>query len=90
MRTGPASSPTPPWIIFGTALVYFALGSVLTAHFMQLKAAWADNHHVFRLRVHQAVPGRMPVLRNPKEMDATNFVNNILQPKLVYFVRRIQ
>jgi hypothetical protein len=57
---------------------------------MQLKAAWADSHHVFQLRVHQAVPRRMPVLRNPKEMDATNFVNNILQPKLVYFVRRIQ
>jgi hypothetical protein len=63
MTTDHVSSlaPTPRWIVFGTALVYFALGSVLTAHFMHLKEAWADSHPVFQLKIHQAVPGERPV-----------------------------
>jgi hypothetical protein len=62
MRTPHESSLTPRWIVFGTALVYFALGSLLTAHFMRLKDTWADSHRVFQLKIHHASPGRMPVL----------------------------
>ena len=62
MRTSHESSLTPRWIVFGTALVYFALGSVLTAHFMHLKETWTDSRHVFRLKIRNAVPGKMPVL----------------------------
>jgi hypothetical protein len=61
MRIDNESSLTPRWIVFGTALVYFALGSVLTAHFMHLKETWTDSHHVFRLKIHHAAPGKMPV-----------------------------
>jgi hypothetical protein len=62
MRTDHESFLTPRWIVFGTALVYFALGSVLTAQFMHLKETWADNHRVFQLKIHHAVPRKMPVL----------------------------
>ena len=62
MRTSHESSLTPRWIVFGTALVYFALGSVSTAHFMHLKEAWADSHRVFQLKIHHAVPAKMPLL----------------------------
>jgi hypothetical protein len=56
-------SPLPPrWIVFGTALVYFALGSLLTVHFMQLKEAWADRHRVLQLEIYHAVPGKVPAL----------------------------
>jgi hypothetical protein len=62
MKTDHESSLTPRWIVFGTALVYFALGSVLTAHFIHLKQTWADSHRVFQLKIHYAAPGKMPVL----------------------------
>jgi hypothetical protein len=62
MRIDHESSLTPRWIVFGTALVYFALGSVLTAHFMHLKEVWADSHRVFQLEIHHAVPGKVPAL----------------------------
>jgi hypothetical protein len=62
MRTDHESSLTPRWIVFGTALVYFALGSVLTAQFMHMKEAWSGSHHVFQLKIHHTLPGKMPVL----------------------------
>src|ERR1700730_13269184 len=62
MRMDHASSVTPRWIVFGTAVVYFALGSLMTAHFMHLKEVGADSHRVFQLKIHHAVPGKMPVL----------------------------
>ncbi len=62
MRMDHESSVTPRWIVFGTAVVYFALGSLMTAHFMQLKEVWADSHRVLQLKIHHAVPGKMPVL----------------------------
>ena len=62
MRMDHESSLTPRWIVFGTAVVYFALGSVLTAHFMHLKQAWADKHHVFQLEIYHAMPGKAPAL----------------------------
>src|SRR5580700_8911942 len=63
MRIDHESSLTPRWIVFGTALVYFALGSLLTAHFMHLKEEWADSHRVFQLEIHHAVPGKVPALQ---------------------------
>ena len=62
MRMDHESSLTPRWIVFGTALVYFSLGSVLTAHFMHLKEVWADRHPAFQLGIHHAVPGKAPAL----------------------------
>jgi hypothetical protein len=62
MRINHESSSTPRWIVFGTAVVYFALGSVFTAQFMHLKEAWADSHRIFQLKIHHVVPGKMPVL----------------------------
>ncbi len=62
MRMDHESSLTPRWIVFGTAVVYFALGSLLTAHFMQLKEAWADSHRVFQLEIYHPVPGKVPAL----------------------------
>jgi hypothetical protein len=62
MRMDHESPLTPRWIVLGTAVVYFALGSLMTAHFMQLKEVWADSHRVFQWKIHHAVPGKMPVL----------------------------
>lgn len=62
MRMNHESSLTPRWIVFGTALVYFALGSVLTAQFIHLKEVWADSHRVFQLEIYHAVPGKVPAL----------------------------
>lgn len=78
MRMNPESSLPSRWIVFGTALVYFALGSVLTAHFMHLKEAWADSHRVFQLEIHRAVPGEVPALvdrlRNASRLKARHAV----------------
>jgi hypothetical protein len=63
MRINDQSSLTPRWIVFGTALVYFALGSLLTADFMHLKEGWAQSHRVFRLEIHQAAPGKVSSLK---------------------------
>jgi hypothetical protein len=62
MRMDHASSLTPRWIVFGTAVVYFALGSLMTAHFMHLKEVWADSHRVFQLEMYHAVPGKVPAV----------------------------
>jgi hypothetical protein len=62
MRIDHESSLTPRWIVFGTAVVYFALGSLLTAHFMHLKEAWGDSHRAFQLEINHAVPGKVPAL----------------------------
>jgi len=62
MRMDHESSLTSRWIVFGTAVVYFALGSLLTAHFMQLKEAWAGGHRVFQLEIYHPLPGKVPAL----------------------------
>jgi hypothetical protein len=59
MRTNQESSPLSRWIVFGTALVYFALGSLSTAHFMHLKEAWSDSHRVLHLEIHHGMPARV-------------------------------
>jgi predicted membrane-bound mannosyltransferase len=62
MRMDHESPLTSRWIVFGTAVVYFALGSLLTAHFMQLKEAWSDSHHVLQLEIYHPVPGKAQAL----------------------------
>jgi hypothetical protein len=62
MRIDQESSLTPRWIVFGTAVVYFALGSLLTAQFIHLKEAWTDNHRAFQMEIHHGAPGKMPAL----------------------------
>jgi hypothetical protein len=62
MRMDHESSVTPRWIVFGTAVVYFTLGSLLTAHFMHLKEAWADSHRAFRVEIQHRVPGKVPAM----------------------------
>jgi hypothetical protein len=62
MRIDHESSLIPRWIVFGTAVVYFALGSLLTAHFMQLKEAWAGSHRAFQVEINHAAPGKVPAL----------------------------
>jgi hypothetical protein len=62
MRMNHESSLTSRWIVFGTALVYFAAGSLLTAHFMHLREAKANSHRVFQLEICHAVPGKVPAL----------------------------
>jgi len=62
MRMDHESSLTPRWIVFGTAVVYFALGSLMTAHFMHLKEVWADRHRVLQLEIYHAVPGKVPAV----------------------------
>lgn len=63
MRMNHESSLPPRWIVFGTALVYFALGSLLTVHFMHLREVWADSHRVFKLDIYHALPGKVPTLK---------------------------
>jgi hypothetical protein len=70
MRMNHESALTPRWIVFGTALVYFVLGSLLTVHFMHLKEAWADSHRVFQLEIHHAVPALGERFRSPFKSQA--------------------
>ncbi len=73
------SALTPRWIVFGTALVYFALGSLLTVHFMHLKEVWADSHRVFQLEIDHAVPGKAPALeerlRSASKVQARHYLD---------------
>ncbi|HET6218869.1 MAG TPA: NIPSNAP family protein [Acidobacteriaceae bacterium] len=62
MRMNHESALAPRWIVFGTALVYFVLGSLLTVQFMHLKEVWADSHRVSQLEIYHAVPGNVPAL----------------------------
>jgi hypothetical protein len=76
MRMDHESSPPSRWIVFGTALVYFALGSLSTAHFMHLKEAWSDSHRVYHLEIRHAAPGRVTAraerLRCASTLQATH------------------
>ena len=74
---------TPRWIVFGTAVVYFALGSLLTAHFMQLKEAWADSHRVFQLEINHPVPGKVPPSTLPVSTRASPLLSGTLNTTVV-------
>jgi NIPSNAP len=50
------------WSACGTALLSFAAGSLLTAHWTHLEDVKADSHRVFQLEIYHAVPGKVPAL----------------------------
>jgi hypothetical protein len=45
-----------------TALLSFAAGSLLPAHWTHLEDVRAENHRVFQLEIYHAVPGKVPAL----------------------------
>lgn len=52
------------WIVCGTALVFFAAGSFLTARMMHLEQVRADSNRVFELMVYHTLPGKVPALES--------------------------
>jgi hypothetical protein len=50
------------WRVCGTALLSFAAGSLLTAHWMHVEDVKAESHRVFQLEIYHAVPGKVPAL----------------------------
>ena len=51
-------------IVCATALVSFAAGSLISAHFARLNEVRADGNHVFELLVYHAVPGKGAALES--------------------------
>jgi len=45
-----------------TALLSFAAGSLLTAHWTHVEHVKADSNRVFQLEIYHAVPGKVPAL----------------------------
>ena len=52
------------WILCGTALFSFAVGSLLTAYLTQLNHVRADSNRVFELMVYHTVPDKVPALES--------------------------
>jgi NIPSNAP protein len=52
------------WIVCGTALVFFAAGSFLTARMMHLEQVRANSNRVFELMVYHTLPGKVPALES--------------------------
>ena len=52
------------WIVCGTALIFFAAGSLLTARLMHLEQVRADSNRVFQLMVYHTLPGKVPALES--------------------------
>jgi hypothetical protein len=52
------------WSVCGIALLSFAAGSLMTAHWMHVNAVKADSNRVFELRIYHAVPGKLPALES--------------------------
>jgi NIPSNAP len=52
------------WVIYGTALVSFATGSLITARLMHVNQVRADSNRVFELMVYHTVPGKVPALES--------------------------
>ena len=50
------------WTVYGTALVSFASGSLITARLAHVNQVRADSNRIFELRVYHAVPGKVPAL----------------------------
>jgi NIPSNAP len=69
------------WIIFSTALVSFAAGSLLTARLIHLNQVRADSNRVFELMVYHTVPGKVPALeaifRDVSKLQAKHDLNVI-------------
>jgi hypothetical protein len=73
------------WTVFGTALVSFAAGSVLTARLMHLSQVRADSNRVFELNVYHAVPGKVPALES-RFRDASKLIARHGLNVLAYWV----
>jgi len=52
------------WSVCAIALLSFAAGSLITAHWMHVIAVRADSNRVFELRIYHAVPGKLPALES--------------------------
>jgi hypothetical protein len=52
------------WMVCCTALLSFAVGSLLTARLTHLDRVRADNNRVFELMVYHTVPGKVPALES--------------------------
>jgi len=50
------------WAAFGTALFFFAAGSLVSAYLTRLNLARADSSRVFQLLVYHSVRGKVPPL----------------------------
>lgn len=71
MKTNPAAaSPVlnrwilKRWIIFGTALLSFGAGSLMTARLMHGNQVNADESRVFELMIYHTEPGKVPALES--------------------------
>ncbi len=60
----PASLKFGKWRLWATAVVSFACGSVITAHFARVQEVKADSHRVFELMVYHTEPGKVPALES--------------------------
>ena len=52
------------WVVLVTALLSFAVGSLLTARLTRLHQVSADSERVFELMVYHTVPGKVPALES--------------------------
>jgi hypothetical protein len=52
------------WIVCATALLSFAVGSLVTARLNHLNPVRADSGRVFELLVYHTVPGKVPALES--------------------------
>jgi NIPSNAP protein len=52
------------WIVGGTALVSFAVGSLVIAHFAHANEVRSNSNRVFELRIYHTVPGKVPALES--------------------------
>ena len=52
------------WTVWASALVFFAVGSLITARLVHISQVRADSNRVFELRVYHAVPGKLPALES--------------------------
>jgi hypothetical protein len=52
------------WIVFATALLSFAAGSLVTARLTHLRQVQADSNRVFELMIYHTVPGQEPALES--------------------------
>jgi hypothetical protein len=69
------------WIVYGTALVSFAAGSLLTARLMHPNQVRVDSNRVFELLVYHTLPSRVPALesifRNVAKLQDKHDINVI-------------
>jgi hypothetical protein len=52
------------WMVWGTALLSFAAGLLLTARLLHPNQARADTNRVFELLVYHTLPGKAPALES--------------------------